>query len=592
MVTGYSAHLDASSEATFWQPLSDPPGGLLSSTVEGDVALVLATSGGLFDVAIVRAYSARTNSWATLDQPFGGPPPPEPYLFTPDAIAIRKGTAYHAFSARTGGWSVLNLSEAAGPLVGVGNVIAVDLLDPVTGAGTPQVAAFSAVLGEWSLSPVYAVPDSLVIGYDVAFVAAASPAGLEFRGAAYNAYDGTWTTSSVGHPFESSTIEVRKSLVRIEESDPARRFEAFGARTGQWSLLSGPYEHLALERDYTIARRADESELAAFGGLCEGAWKSRSIAAAPTPLGSPAHLGLVAEGGRLHAFLPASNEWAAVQALDPGATVTVADALCDVRGASFAACAARWGSWTSGGSPEAGASFETVVGGSLIAHRQLDGAGAGGITIFDERAGQWPGPFAPTGPATLVVGRNLLIAHPGASAGPPLLGYSVRSGKWTEAEGAATPLKTAPTATDDVAWMVDANDRLLAYGSAMDARIANDWPNGGGYHARGTSLGASSPELVVGLSGSEGELPWLFLSLAPDFPGTPLPPLAGLWTLAPPSFPIGVAGAVDAEGTSSWSTPLPPGGVTCVQAWIQVVFLDPASLGLRVGGRAVPAWLF
>ena len=96
----------------------------------------------------------------------------------------------------------------------------------------------------------------------------------------------------------------------------------------------------------------------------------------------------------------------------------------------------------------------------------------------------------------------------------------------------------------------------------------------------------------MGLSGSEGELPWLFLSLAPDFPGTPLPPLAGLWTLAPPSFPIGVAGAVDAEGTSSWSTPLPPGGVTCVQAWIQVVFLDPASLGLRVGGRAVPAWLF
>src|SRR5262249_5937111 len=144
--------------------------GLGSVIVGDDVVLTIDTNAqGGTDLG---AYSSYANTWSTLTAPagtFGG-------SSTAGAvIAARIGNVDWAFSGRTAQWVSFAATVPGRPVNASGNTAIADLRDPIAGVGPFQVAAFSAVLGTWSVSPAYTTAVSPVLTQGRNLVAVRTP---------------------------------------------------------------------------------------------------------------------------------------------------------------------------------------------------------------------------------------------------------------------------------------------------------------------------------------------------------------------------------------------------------------------------------
>jgi len=101
---GYSARRNASAAITL---LTAP----LLTLVHDDVALVVAVD-PVFGV-VAWAYSAVHNAWVSMA--LGAVPTPADVVISRFVIAIRDGSTYHGFAARTGVWTSLPLLSPGGP---------------------------------------------------------------------------------------------------------------------------------------------------------------------------------------------------------------------------------------------------------------------------------------------------------------------------------------------------------------------------------------------------------------------------------------------------------------------------------------------
>lgn len=564
--TAYSSRLNDSAFLPFNTPVF--------MAVEDDVCLVVDFIPGLGHRA--HAYSAQYNAWVGTD--FSATLALTDIAMSRFVIGVKDGTTLKGFGARTNGWTTTIASTPPTAIFADGNVVVCD--------ATTEMEAFSGVLGGWATSPTVFPLDNLLVDHNVAYVRALD--GVDFNGCGYSAYTGTWTTSPTVHPFGTTTEDISDNVVRIESTLVTQKFEAFGARPGNWAQIAGTYIPLALDEDYAVIefnfRRLD-----AFSGLCGGTWVQETTCGPSIPLGTPDHIALLEEGPLHHTFRPGENLWEPPQLYFGAPPVNVADAVWDVRdiGGAFEAIPTRWPG------PNVGALippvlFSTVGDGSYVAHQQLLGAGAGNVYLFDERCDQWPAPFNPGFGATLEADRNALVAHFGTTGAAPVWGYSVQRGDWTS-PAAATPLSVTPTLDENVAWMVDGAGDLWGFGTPNENHVWFDWPNGTEYHVSG----GNAPYLGLSVQGSPGDLAFVYVSAAKLNPGLVFPPVIGLLCIDP-TFAVGLGplGVIDADCLIEGRYPLPTLFPTCFQLWFQGLRFDPVTLVLEWAERCEPAWFF
>jgi len=443
--------------------------------------------------------------------------------------------------------------------------------------------------------PLHYAPAPL-LDHNVAYVRVPAPPGI--AGCAYSAYDATWTPSPVVHLPGLVAELISDNVVRLEDPDPAIRFEAFGARPALWATLGGDFVDIILDEDYTVVQDTTNMRVAGFSGLCRGMWVPN-----PTPsglptasIGAPDHMGYFLEGGAtLHVFQPTIDAWTPPIGLVAGAIPFAEDAVCDVRGGTFLANASRWGTWNAGPATPA-APFATTTGGSVIAHQQLGGAGVGDIYVFDERCDMWPAPFNPGAVTTLTAGRNLLVSDPGAGGAGPVHGYSVQRGDWTTPGPIATPLAVGPTADENVAWLVDGSGRLWGFGSPNIGHVYYAWPNGTEYHNSGNVAGAvvGTPILGYSILGTPGVTgAFGIAAFSKIWPPLALPPILGLVCIDLTLFVnLGFFGVTDADCLREKLVPIPNPVGGCFSIWLQPLSFDFFAGTSTWEHRCDPAWFY
>jgi hypothetical protein len=579
VIRGYSARRNSSAVITVVNPTI--------VRVEDDVALVVDSASP--DTAW--AYSAVTNTWSSVVMTT----PIQPFNVATSrfVIGIQDGLFLHGFSARRAVWDSIVFTDPPGLPLADGNVVLVDLVGP-TGVGATRMAAFSGVRGIWALSPLFSpLPPIFGLDHNVAYVETMI-AGLTHY-AAYTAYDAAWITSTVGHPPGSATATIRDNLVLVEDSIQSQRYEAFGARPALWATLAGDFKAIMVDEDYAIVERATQVDMYGFSGVCGATWVPALTGTPAFPLGSPDHMGALIEGTRLHVFEPAMNTWGPVTTPPASAVVTVEDTVIDVRDLAFEACAGRWGGWVTGAAVPA-QPFAIASGGSLVAHQQTAGVGAGDIYVFDERCDMWPtAPFNPGVVSPMTAGRNQLLVHPAAGGNGPVFGYSVQRGDWTTPGPITTPLAVQPVPEENVAWLVDASNQLWAFGSPNKGHVYYAWPNGTEYHISGNILGtALVPRFgysILGVPFTTGSFG--IISTGVFCPGFPLTGFLGFVCIDLTWFSnLGFFGITDADCLREKLVNVPNPVGNCLQLWLQPLTYDFGLLTWTWEHRCDPAWFF
>ena len=582
---GYSARKNSSATLLKFNPIM--------TVVSDDVILVINSGpGGL----LAHGYSAVYNKWTSVA--LTTIPTPADVAVSRFVIAIRDGDSYHGFAARTQSWDTISVPNRGDIPLADGNTVLVNLMDPISGGGTPRMGAFSGVKGVWSLSPFYDIPAAPLLDHNVAYVRARSTTPGMFNGSAYSAYDATWVTSPILHFATVAAETISDNVVRIEDTDPTIRYEAFGSRPAVWATLAGSFSSIVHDEDYTIVRGGTNFEIIGFSGVCGGTWLPEpTFSGLPsTPVGTPDHMISLLEGPRLHTFRPAENIWSPVVITPPGAVITGEDCLTDVRSAGLSANAGRWIGSVPGPLLPA-APFATTSAGSVIAHQQLAGPGTGDIYIFDERCNMWVAPFNPGLVTTLTAARNLVISSSGL-VGSPVHGYSVQRGDWTSPGPIPTPLLSPPTANENVAWLVDGANRVWAFGSPNVGHVYYAWPNGTEYHVSGAPVGtpAGSPLIpflgysIKGTPGTTGAFALISPSKVAAFVFLPF---LGMVCIDLTSFTnLGFFGVTDPDCLRERLKKIPNPLPNCLQFWMQPVSFNFGSGLYTFEHRCDPLWFF
>ena len=184
----------------------------------------------------LHAYSAMTNTWTS--KVLG------PNVVITSAgryvVGALEGNLYHAFSAYSGQWTTLTVGTLGGNPVANGNIVTANLFSG--GVGVRQIAAFSAVRGQWQLSPPYSatIGANLATTNHLALVRAELPSPTQYSYAGFAAASGTWVTSPLVHSTASTvSATVAHNVGMVTDTDPNARFEVFRAGTGTWLSLTG-----------------------------------------------------------------------------------------------------------------------------------------------------------------------------------------------------------------------------------------------------------------------------------------------------------------------------------------------------------------
>lgn len=576
---GYSARRNSSAVITI--------PALAYFAVEDDVILLVEAN-----PPRAHGYSAVTNTWSTI--PLTSVPPVSDVATSRFVIGLRDNLTYWGFGARKASWTPLPVASRGSAPIADGNVVLVDLLDPFSGTGTPDMAAFSGVRNNWAISPPYFFPNGSLLDHNVAYTRV--PAGGGFVGCAYSAYNGGWVTSGTPHGLGVSE-KLTDNVVRIDDPDPTKRFEACGALPQTWSLLPGNLVDIVLDEDYTVVQDGGVTAMFAFSGLCKNMWVPMPLtfgvpAVSPS---SPDHMASLIEGTVLHVFAPETSVWAAPFPIPSSAVLTIEDTVTDVRiaGAPYDGIAGRWNLHTPG--PIAGGpAYTTISAGSVIAHQQTAGAGAGDVTIFDERCDDWPAAFSAGVGSILSADRNLVVANP--VAGGLLWGYSVQRGDWTTPGPIPMPLAVPPTLDENVAWLVDGAGELWGFGTPNEGNVYYPWPNGTEYNTSGPIPGttiSSGPfgYSILGIPGTTGGFG--LVSPFKVHPGVVTAPILGLACLDLTTYvSMGFFGITDADCLREKLPTTSSSFGGCIQFWLQPLIYDFFALTFRWGHRCDPAWFF
>ncbi|MFT5284220.1 MAG: hypothetical protein ACI8TQ_000376 [Planctomycetota bacterium] len=582
---GYSARRNASATILQFNPIM--------TVVDDDVILVINSGpGGI----IAHGYSAVRNVWTSM--PLTTIPTAADVAVSRFVIGIRDNDRYHGFAARSATWDSISVPNGGDVPIADGNTVLVNLFDVVGGSGIPRMGAFSGVKGVWSLSPFYEFPPAPQLDHNVAYVRVRSTTPGMFSGSSYSAYDAAWVTSPVLHFATTVTETLTDNVVQIEDTNPAIRYEAFGARPATWSLLAGNFASIVQDEDYTIVRRNSNAEIFGFSGVCGGTWvpEPTPSGALSIPVGTPDHMISLLEGPSLHTFRPAMNTWDPVVVTPASAVITGEDCLTDIRDAGIRGNAGRWPGWV-GGPALPAAPFATTSAGSVIAHQQLGGGGVGDIYAFDERCDMFVPPFNPGLVTTLTAARNVIVSS-STLPGSPVHGYSVQRGDWITPGPIPTPLLVPPTADENVAWLVDGTGRLWGFGSPNVGHVYYAWPNGTEYHVSGAPVGtpAGSPLIptlgysIKGIPGTTGAFALISPAKVPPFVFVPF---LGFVCIDLASFTnLGFFGVTDPDCLRERIKVVPLPLPTCIQLWMQPVSFNFGSGLYTFEHRCDPVWFF
>jgi len=472
-LAAYSARLHACRTAPI--PLGIT---MIDVQVADDVVLALYEYGG--DVFAL-GYSTENNAWAQLAL---GAVPPSSLQYGAERFvaAVSEGSLLAGFAARSGTWdvssndSVLNLSMD-------GNVVVADVI-PTPGAAR-CAAAFSGVLGTWSVSPPVHPAGVTALDHNVAWTMIDIGVGTAFHHGAYSAYTGSWVVSAGPFLTGNWSAQLSDNVVLMHDS-LSQRFVAFGARPGNALVpvpSSGPWSLVLLGEDGVVLDDLTSQDLYGLSGLSGTAFVPRSVVGSVTAINGPAHSLHVLDGAdTMHSFGPAQASWAAGITFGPTASVSAEDAVQLVEdSADFSQYSTRHNSWATGPPKWPGATYSVAVGGSLIAIQE-DLVTSGEMRVFNELWNTWTAPFPQSAMLDMHAGRNLILfvdSSTGAASA-----YSAQTNAYTAPPAALTTGVLAPgslpTVEENVAWFQDGTS-LVAYGSPGEIHSWYAWPRGTEY---------------------------------------------------------------------------------------------------------------
>ncbi|MBK6939295.1 MAG: hypothetical protein IPH13_03685 [Planctomycetes bacterium] len=578
---------------------------LVHTAFGDDVALLVFGTG--IGSAVACAYSAVTNQWKSISGTFAGTIASNAAV-SRFVIALRTTGGVYGFSARKGEWVLLPSSTAASTPAADGNVaVTSGAFNPLDPLGPPVAAAFSGVLGNWALSPPILAGSAVQIDHNVALCRTVAGA-TEWVASGYSAYNGRWVTSTaMKHKIAfGQSVHLSDNVVAIVgSSDTPPGIEAFGARPGLGfaylaSTIGGVF--VPIGQDYLICQPSLlVKTVHAFSGLCGGTFKpyaytnsfSGGFGGVHQFLAVDNQNKVVAYSAATHTFvdmpLPTAYDFAQQDAVGEMRQSSVA-------GTRFHSFAARHGHFTSSPNQEVGAMFVTASAGSLVSRQQMNGVGAGGILVYDERCDRYPAPYQPGAPSKMTAGRNVLLISLAASP-QEVTGYSVARGDWVKSPSSASSVPMVlPLAEDNVGYFVDGSAQLCAFGGDGDLHAFYSWPNDTEFQTNGVASGQlvipPSP-LGLAFAGEPSDLAFGMYSLGFVHPGAAIAGYQNPLHLAPATLAVfGPLGPIGASRILALTT---TGSVvsapSCVQLWLQCVLTGGPS-GNWLGQRCEGVWFF
>jgi hypothetical protein len=575
-----------------------------ASTVSGFNAanFILVLDNAPFTNGVLRAYSAYTNTWASVSLQTL----PSFSAVTDANVAVQiDGLAYHAYSAFTGQWTTHQASVAGGVPFAGADYAAVDLRGT---SGPFQFAAFSAPRGVWTLSPTYPPTGA-------ARVSAGGARGLAirthlgapttFRYAGFSPSTAQWVTSSLVHNSAASlTTTAFKNGVRIADLDPAARFEIFGTGNGIWQSLTGAnLTEENVHEDCHVAYESSGSQCTvhAASALVGGGYTSVVLSSFFPGFSQGSHELLVTGGSQnvAYGYSAATNTFAGpVQ--QPfgsgisqgsiggvGAFVVQGSAGIGLRPEAFTA---RWGNWRGG--PVIGPSENwSMAVSTSIAVAIRDTFPGAHYHVFDEHRNTWLPPVTTNAPLpTWAMGPScfFLTDVPGTYTT-----YSVQRGDWTVQGGFGSI--TSPGGINmrqNLAWFTDSNNRICVFTTLPRTQTWCQWPISDRFATSGSGLG-STPYVGVSARGASPEYGLLYAALAlPPSPIT-IPGILGTLDLDPlGAVQVADLGLFDANGvreaTLQFGGAIPPG----IQLWLQLVTVNLLNGAITIHDRASGSFLF
>jgi hypothetical protein len=552
---------------------------------------------------ILRAYSAYTNTWASVALQTL----PSFSAATDANVAVQiDGLAYHAYSAFTGQWTTYTASVAGGvPFTGA-DYAAVDLRGS---SGPFRFAAFSAPRGVWSVSPTYPTTGA-------ARVSAGGARGLAirtdlgapatFRYAGFSPSTAQWVTSSLVHNSAALlTATAFKNVVRISDLDPAARFEIFGAGNGIWQSLTGAnLTEESVHEDFHVAYDASGSQCTVYGAsaLVGGGYTSVVVPSFFPGFSQGSHEMLVTGGfpNVAYGYSAATNTFSAPVPQPTGSGVAqgsiggvgafVVQGSAGI-GTSPQAFTARWSNWVGGPAIGPNENWSMAVSTSIAVAIRDTFPGAQ-YHVFDQHRNAWLAPVTTSAPLpTWAMGPScfFLTDVPGTYTS-----YAVQRGDWTVQGGfgAITSPGGNINMRENLAWFTDANNRICVFTTLPRAQAWMQWPISGRWATSGSGLG-STPYVGVSACGALPEYGLLYAALAlPPGPLT-IPGILGALDLDPlGAVQVADLGLFDADGVREATLQIGGAVPHGVQLWLQLVTVNVLTGQIAIHDRATGSTLF
>lgn len=563
----------------------------------GEVVLITDQSAVPF---VLHAYSAMTNTWTS--KVLG----PNTVITSAGRFAVGAldGNLYHAFSAYSAQWSTLAVGAPGGNPVANGDIVTADLFSG--GVGVRRIAAYSAVRGQWQLSPLY----SATIGANsamtnrLALMRAELPNPTQYSHAAFGAATGTWVTSSLVHSTASTvSATVYHNTCLVTDNDPNARCEVFRAGAGTWLTLTGAnLGSTTVHEDFATIRDSATQTLYATSALAGGGWATLTGGYTCNTPGD--HVGLCVATGplRYKAYSAATNTFSANSVPSPplNAVTGVSSAVSGIVGTgpyTAAAFSPLSGDWVPGPAITAFETYSAFTNGALFVTYNNFAPSGYLLHVFDLHRSAWNAPFQLPPNYTFAVGANNVLAWPTTGSGT-IYGYSAQRGDWSTLSTAGALMNDgggAPAPFSNVVSFADSNGQLWAFSTMDRLQATQQWPLSREYASSGPGpVGSTLPTLGFAMHGTPAtELGFVYAAFAVLPSPVAIPGFSGLLDIDPSnSFLLANLGVFDADGVLETALPMSiptPGGL---QVWLQALTFDLNTAQLGFAGRAAGTALF
>lgn len=547
---------------------------------------------------MLHAYSAMTNTWTS--QVLG----PNVVIASAGrfAIGVLEGSLYHAFSAYTGQWTTLAVGAPGGNPVANGDLVTANLFSG--GAGVRQIAAYSAVRGQWQLSPLY----SATIGANsqttsrLALMRVELPNPTQYSYAGFSAATGTWVTSPLVHGAASSvSVTAAQNVGMVTDTDPNARCEVFRAGDGTWLTMTGAnLGSTTVHEDFATISDSVTQTLYATSALAGGGWASLTGGySCNASFGD--HVGLCTATGpvRYRAYSAATNSFSSSTLSSPplNAVTGMSNAVLGIVGSgpyTAAAFSPLSGDWVSGPVISGSETYQAFTAGSLFVTWNNFTPNGYLLHVFDLHRSAWNAPFQLPPNYNFTVSGNHVLAWPSSGT---IYGYSVQRGDWRTLTTAGTLISDGSTNPQfsNVVSFADSNGLLWAFSTMDRLQATAQWPLSREYASAGPGpVGSTLPTLAFAMHGAPAtELGFVYAGFAVLPSPVAIPGINGLLDIdLTGAFLLSNLGVFDADGVLQTAIPMSiptPGGL---QVWLQALTFDLITGQLTLAGRAAGTALF